>query len=68
MAILLTLDGNDGTLYAGAIQTEIDYPVELLTRLESFRQRCHPKKIGTAPSGKRKLIRAASHSGRRVRL
>jgi phosphohistidine swiveling domain-containing protein len=37
---LLTLDGNDGSLYAGAAQTEMEYPVELLTRLESLRQRC----------------------------
>jgi len=63
---LLTLDGNEGVLYAGAIRTEIEYPVELLTRLASLRQRCRAKKIGIAPNGKRKLIRAASHSGPRT--
>ncbi len=36
---LLTLDGNEGALYAGAVQTEIEYPGELLARLESLRQR-----------------------------
>lgn len=36
---LLTLDGNEGTLYAGAIHTEIEYPLELLARLESLRRR-----------------------------
>ncbi len=35
---LLTLDGNGGALYAGAAQTEIEYPEELLSRLESLRQ------------------------------
>ena len=34
---LLTLDGNEGTLYAGAAHTEIDYPAALLSRLESLR-------------------------------
>lgn len=33
---LLTLDGNEGKLYAGAVKIEIDYPVELLTRLEAL--------------------------------
>jgi pyruvate,orthophosphate dikinase len=37
---LLTLDGNEGFVYAGAVHTGIEYPVELLTRLESLRQRC----------------------------
>jgi pyruvate,orthophosphate dikinase len=36
---LLTLDGNEGALYAGAVQIEIEYPGELLARLESLRQR-----------------------------
>ena len=36
---LLTLDGNEGALYAGAVQTVIEYPGELLTRLEALRQR-----------------------------
>jgi pyruvate,orthophosphate dikinase len=35
---LLTLDGNEGTLYALAVETEIEYPVELLARLESLRK------------------------------
>jgi pyruvate,orthophosphate dikinase len=35
---VLTLDGNEGTLYAGAARTEIEYPVDLLSRLESLRQ------------------------------
>ncbi len=34
---LLTLDGNAGVIYQGAAQTEIEYPVELLARLESLR-------------------------------
>lgn len=33
---LLTLDGNEGSVYAGAVRTEIEYPAELLARLESF--------------------------------
>jgi pyruvate, orthophosphate dikinase len=33
---LLTLDGNEGSVYAGAVRTEIEYPEELLARLESF--------------------------------
>src|ERR1017187_10014833 len=36
---LLTLDGNGGALYAGAVQTEIESPMALLSRLESLRQR-----------------------------
>ncbi|HEX7441109.1 MAG TPA: PEP-utilizing enzyme, partial [Caldimonas sp.] len=36
---LLTLDGNEGALYAGAARTRIDYPEELLARLEVLRQR-----------------------------
>jgi len=35
---VLTLDGNDGTLYAGSAQTRIEYPTELLSRLASLRQ------------------------------
>jgi pyruvate,orthophosphate dikinase len=35
----LTLDGNEGAVYAGAVQTRIDYPDELLARLESLRHR-----------------------------
>jgi pyruvate,orthophosphate dikinase len=31
---LLTLDGNEGKLYAGSVKLEIDYPLELLARLE----------------------------------
>jgi pyruvate, orthophosphate dikinase len=34
---LLTLDGNSGCVYAGAARTEIEYPAELLKRLESLR-------------------------------
>lgn len=36
---MLTLDGNEGTLYALAVETEIEYPVELLARLQSLRER-----------------------------
>ena len=36
---MLTLDGNEGALYALAVETEIEYPVELLARLESLRER-----------------------------
>jgi len=35
---LLTLDGNEGTVYAGAAQTEIEYPELLLARLELLHQ------------------------------
>jgi pyruvate, orthophosphate dikinase len=35
---LLTLDGNFGALYSGAAQTRIEYPMDLLSRLESLRQ------------------------------
>ena len=35
---LLTLDGNEGALYAVAVETEIEYPVELLARLKTLRQ------------------------------
>ena len=34
----LTLDGNEGAVYAGAAQTEIEYPRELLARLDTLRQ------------------------------
>jgi pyruvate, orthophosphate dikinase len=33
---LLSLDGNEGCVYAGAVQTEIEYPTQLLARLESL--------------------------------
>jgi pyruvate,orthophosphate dikinase len=33
---LLTLDGNEGKLYAGVVKTEREYPIELLARLESL--------------------------------
>jgi len=33
----LTLDGNEGALYVGAAQTEVEYPGELLARLQSLR-------------------------------
>ena len=36
---MLTLDGNEGALYALAVETEIEYPLELLARLESLRER-----------------------------
>jgi len=35
---LISLDGNGGSIYAGAAQTEIDYPGPLLERLESLRR------------------------------
>lgn len=35
---VLTLDGNDGAIYAGAARIEIEYPVELLARLESLKR------------------------------
>ncbi|MBP8101859.1 MAG: phosphoenolpyruvate synthase [Burkholderiaceae bacterium] len=31
---LITLDGNEGVVYAGAARVEVDYPEELLARLE----------------------------------
>jgi len=36
---LITLDGNEGVFYAGAAQVEIEYPEELLARLNTLRQR-----------------------------
>jgi len=36
---LITLDGNEGVFYAGTVRVEIDYPEELLARLEALRQR-----------------------------
>jgi pyruvate, orthophosphate dikinase len=36
---LLTLDGNEGAVFAGAAQIEVDYPVDLLARLKALRQR-----------------------------
>lgn len=33
---LLTLDANEGCVYAGAVRTEIEYPEALLARLASF--------------------------------
>jgi pyruvate,orthophosphate dikinase len=35
---LVTLDGNEGALYSGAVQTELEYPIDLLSRLESLRR------------------------------
>jgi pyruvate, orthophosphate dikinase len=37
---VLTLDGNGAALYAGAVQTELEYPTALLSRLETLKQ--HP--------------------------
>jgi pyruvate,orthophosphate dikinase len=34
---VITLDGNDGTVYEGAAQVKIDYPKELLRRLGALR-------------------------------
>lgn len=36
---LITLDGNDGLVYAGAAQVEPRYPEDLLARLQALRQR-----------------------------
>jgi len=36
---LLTLDGNEGVFYAGAAEVEIEYPEELLARLDALRNR-----------------------------
>ena len=36
---LITLDGNEGIFYAGAARVEINYPEELLARLDALRQR-----------------------------
>ena len=35
---LLTLDGNEGTIHAGAARIQMDYPEELLARLEALRR------------------------------
>ena len=34
----ITLDGNDGAFYAGAAQVEVDYPEDLLARLDALRK------------------------------
>ena len=36
---MLTLDGNEGMVYEGSAQTQIEYPGELLARLEALRKR-----------------------------
>jgi pyruvate,orthophosphate dikinase len=36
---LITLDGNEGVVYAGAAQVEIKYPEDLLARLDTLRRR-----------------------------
>jgi pyruvate, orthophosphate dikinase len=36
---LISLDGNEGVFYAGAAQVELEYPEELLARLDALRQR-----------------------------
>jgi pyruvate,orthophosphate dikinase len=46
---LLSLDGNGGCVYAGAVQTEIEYPTQLLARLESLRQRSVGVRIDAPP-------------------
>ncbi len=46
---LVTLDGNEGAFYSGALQTEIEYPVELLARLELLRQAGKPAPVGWCP-------------------
>jgi pyruvate,orthophosphate dikinase len=38
---LVTLDANEGVVYAGAAQVEVEYPHELLARLDALRQRMH---------------------------
>jgi pyruvate, orthophosphate dikinase len=37
---MLTLDGNEGAVYVGAVEAKVEYPVDLLKRLESLRQDC----------------------------
>ena len=37
--VVLTLDGNEGVFYAGAAEFEIEYPEDLLARLDSLRRR-----------------------------
>jgi pyruvate,orthophosphate dikinase len=34
----VTLDGNEGAVYKGTVRTEVEYPTELLTRLDSLRR------------------------------
>jgi pyruvate, orthophosphate dikinase len=36
---LVTLDGNEGVFYAGAAEVQIEYPEQLLARLDALRQR-----------------------------
>ncbi len=47
---LLSFDGNGGCVYAGAVQTELEYPTQLLARPESLRQRSVGVRID-APTG-----------------
>ncbi len=51
---LLTLDGNEGNFYAGAVKTKIEYPVELLARLELL------KKEGQGPLRSGKVAKTPS--------
>ncbi|MDC8784680.1 PEP/pyruvate-binding domain-containing protein [Roseateles koreensis] len=39
---LLTLDGNEGVFYAGEAQVELEYPQDLLARLDALRQLSAP--------------------------
>ena len=34
---IVTLDGNEGTVYVGTVQSKVEYPVDLLKRLEALR-------------------------------
>jgi len=36
---IVTLDGNEGTVYVGTVQSKVEYPVDLLKRLEALRSR-----------------------------
>jgi len=55
---VLTLDGNDGAIYAGAIHTAIEPLKDLQARLS--RLRTHPTKVTKAPKTRRPAKGAAS--------
>jgi len=38
----ITLDGNEGVFYAGAVEVQLEYPEPLLARLNALRQRQRP--------------------------
>ena len=63
---LLTLDGNEGAVYAGEVQVKVEYPVDLLKRLESLRQNRDATPtvaVGSPDNQTARGERAVIHSG-----